>query len=280
MKVIRKIAEMQSMSKSLQKSGKTIGFVPTMGFLHEGHLSLIREARRKADTVVVSIFINPTQFAPGEDLDKYPRDFQRDENLCHDEGVDIIFYPDAREMYSSSFKTFVVTNELSTKLCGISRPTHFRGVATIVAKLFNIVKPDFAVFGQKDAQQSLIIRKMVADLNFETEIIVAPIIREKDGLAMSSRNKFLSPAQRKDALIIFNSLKMAEKMISGGEQVANIIKQAIHDNFHKVASAKIDYISIVDFEKLNAVETITGNTLIAIAAYFGETRLIDNIIIK
>lgn len=279
MKVINDIPAMQSLIKNLHKENKIIGLVPTMGYLHEGHLSLVRIAKKKSDIVVVSIFVNPTQFAPGEDYEKYPRDMQKDGNLCKKEEVDIIFYPDSNKMYLSDHKTFVFTDQLSGKLCGISRPIHFRGVTTIVAKLFNIVQPDIAVFGQKDAQQNLIIRKMVADLNYNIKILTGPVVREDDGLAMSSRNQYLSPSQRQDALVIYKSLQKAKQMIENGEINASVIKDNIYQEFNSVSAAKLDYVAIVDYGNLEELHKIQDNTLIAIAAYFGKTRLIDNIII-
>ncbi|MFC2088625.1 pantoate--beta-alanine ligase [Calditrichota bacterium] len=280
MKVIDKISTMQDTAKSLHRRGKSIGLIPTMGYLHEGHLSLIRIAKKKADIAIVSIFVNPTQFAPNEDYEKYPRDLQKDERLCEQEGVDIIFYPHSGDMYPPDHKTFVLTEDLSNKLCGISRPIHFRGVTTVVAKLFNIVQPDIAVFGQKDAQQNLIIRKMVADLNFDIKIIKAPIIREFDGLAMSSRNRYLSPTQRQDALVIYNSLQKAKQLTDAGEINVSRIKEKIYTEFSSISSAKIDYVAVVDYQNLIDLDIIKDNTLIAIAAYFGKTRLIDNIIIN
>lgn len=280
MKVIKDIGEMQKFSDSLKKDGRKIGFVPTMGFLHDGHLSLINESKRNSDITIVSIYINPTQFSPNEDFDKYPRDFEHDEKMCKDSGVDVIFYPDEKRMYSNKHKTFVVTDELSNRLCGISRPEHFRGVTTIVAKLFNIVKPDVAIFGQKDAQQSIIIKRMVEDLNIDIDIIIAPIVREAEGLAMSSRNKYLSPKNRKDASIIHSSLLKANELVLNGEKQSKVILNLINNHLVNVSDLKVEYISIVDMNNLDPIENIGKNTLIAIAVYFGSTRLIDNIIIN
>jgi pantoate--beta-alanine ligase len=280
MKVIKDIREMQRFSDSLRKEEKKIGFVPTMGFLHDGHLSLINESKRNSDITIVSIYVNPTQFSPNEDFDKYPRDFERDEKMCKDSGVDVIFYPVEKIMYSDKHKTFVVTDELSNKLCGVSRPEHFRGVTTIIAKLFNIVKPDVAIFGQKDAQQSIIIQRMVEDLNIDIDIIIAPIFREADGLAMSSRNKYLSAKQRKDAAIINTALIKVNELIQNGEKQSKVISNLINSHLATVSDLKIDYVSIVDMNDLEPVKKIDKNTLIAIAVYFGSTRLIDNIIIN
>ena len=280
MKVIKDIREMQKFSDSLKKEGRKIGFVPTMGFLHDGHLSLIDESKKNSDITVVSIYVNPTQFSPDEDFDKYPRDFERDENLCKGAGVDVIFYPDEKIMYSDKHKTFIVTEELSNKLCGVSRPEHFRGVTTIVAKLFNIVKPDIAIIGQKDAQQSIIIKRMVEDLNIDIDIFIAPIVRETDGLAMSSRNKYLSLKHRKHAAIIHTALVKANELIKKGEKQSKAIFESIYNHLLSVPDLKIDYVSIVDMNNLEPIEKVGKNTLIAIAVYFDSTRLIDNIIIN
>jgi pantoate--beta-alanine ligase len=279
MRVIKSISEMQRVSNEYRHQGREIAFVPTMGYLHEGHLSLIRIAREKAEIVVVSIFINPTQFGPGEDLERYPQDFARDEKLCAQENVDIVFYPDKTEMYSDTFKTYVISVDLSEKLCGISRPAHFRGVTTIVTKLFNIIQPDFAVFGQKDAQQALIIRRMSMDLNFNIKIIIAPIIREPDGLAMSSRNKYLNREERKEAAALSKSLKLAKSMINQGEHKADAIKSEMYNMLAGYKKVQLEYLEIVDYDTLNPVEIVNNNVLIAIAANIGNTRLIDNVLI-
>ena len=278
MKVIESIPQMRTWCE--QNSAKKIALVPTMGFLHEGHLSLIRIARQQAEIVVVSIFINPTQFAQGEDLDTYPRDFTRDKKLCELESVDLIFTPSNQEMYPTNHKTYVITEELSGILCGESRPSHFRGVTTVVAKLFNIIQPNIAIFGQKDAQQAVILKRMVQDLNFNLEIQIAPIIRENDGLAMSSRNKYLSPVQRKEAAILQKSLQLARSEFKHGnldfEQTKNKMIHMIQDN----SSALIDYISFTDASSLASVQDDTRSILVALAVYFGQTRLIDNIILN
>jgi pantoate--beta-alanine ligase len=227
MKIITKITDMQEQADRLRRQGKKIGLVPTMGYLHEGHLSLVREAQKHSDLVVMSIFVNPTQFGPNEDLEDYPRDFDWDAELARTAGCDIIFYPDVSEIYPGNYLTSVIVEKITKVLCGVSRPTHFRGVTTIVAKLFNIVKPHIAVFGQKDAQQAIVIKKMVVDLNYDIEIIVAPIIREADGLAMSSRNTYLTLGQRKQAAVLYQSLMAAGKMIEAGERDARIIKNQV-----------------------------------------------------
>jgi len=279
MKVINSISEMQNVSNELRLKGRSLSFVPTMGFLHAGHLSLMRLAREKADVLIVSIFVNPTQFEPGEDFDRYPRDIEQDEQLCEQELVDILFYPEKDLMYPDDFKTFILTENLSNLLCGVTRPVHFRGVTTIVAKLFNIVKPHFAVFGQKDAQQALILRRMVIDLNFDIELIIAPIIREPDGLAMSSRNQYLNEDERQDALVLNQALNIAEKMIASGEKNSKTIKAEMMRMIHFAPLVNLDYLEIVDYNSLEPVDRIGENTLIAIAARIGSTRLIDNIIV-
>ncbi len=279
MKVIDSIPAMQAFSRQLHREGKTIGFVPTMGYLHQGHLSLMRIAREKTDVVVASIFVNPTQFGPNEDFDKYPRDFDRDERLCREAGVDVVFYPTTADMYLDAHRTYVVTDELSGKLCGMSRPIHFRGVTTVVTKLFNIVQPDVAVFGQKDAQQSMILRRMVKDLNFGIEIIVAPIVREADGLAMSSRNRYLSSDDRGQATVLNRALRRAAELIQSGEHDAGKILTEMNILIATAPNARIDYIEIVNFDTLEPVKVISGNTLIALAVYFNATRLLDNIIV-
>ena len=277
MKIIHSVADMQAEAEALRRSGQTIGFVPTMGYLHEGHLSLLRIARKRADVTVMSIFVNPTQFGPNEDLERYPRDFERDERLAREEGCDILFYPSAEEMYPYPYRTYVVVEEITHVLCGKSRPTHFRGVTTIVAKLFNIVKPHFAVFGQKDAQQVIVIKQMARDLNFNLDILTGPIVREPDGLAMSSRNVYLSADERKDALKLYKSLTEAKRLIEAGERDALKIKNAIERILSQGKSVRTDYIEIVDTTNLKPVEKIQGDVLIALAVFVGKTRLIDNI---
>jgi pantoate--beta-alanine ligase len=281
MKVIKSISEMKHWSDAQRANGLRIGFVPTMGFLHEGHLSLMRIAKENSDVVVASIFVNPTQFAPGEDFDRYPRDFDRDSVLCEKEGIAVIFFPSGEDMYPENHCTYIITDQLSQVLCGKSRPSHFKGVTTIVCKLFNIVKPHIAVFGQKDAQQAIILKRMVDDLNMDVEMIIAPIVREPDGLAMSSRNKYLSEKERREAIVLFRSLKMAEDEF-GRNKIKNKIKiknkmiKMIEDN----SSGRIDYVEIVDGETLAEPTQKSKRILIALAVYFDQTRLIDNIIVE
>jgi pantoate--beta-alanine ligase len=280
MEIVRITETMQRLAEEIRNGGQRIGLVPTMGFLHEGHLSLIRTLRPQSDVLVVSIFVNPTQFGPGEDLNKYPRDIDRDEQLCRKENVDIIFYPNSGEMYPEPYLTYINVDVLTDTMCGKSRPGHFRGVATVVSKLFNIIKPHTAIFGQKDYQQSLVIRQMVRDLNFDINIITAPIVREHDGLALSSRNKYLDREERKNAPLIYKSLQEAQKMVKDGITSPSIISRQIEHVLRKIPYIKIDYIAIVNRQNLKPVEQIDGNTLIALAVYVGKTRLIDNILIE
>jgi pantoate--beta-alanine ligase len=279
MKTITSIKEMQHLSNQLRLEGKRIGLVPTMGFLHEGHLSLVREIKKQCDVTAMSIFVNPTQFGPNEDFQDYPRDFERDKKLAEQVGCDIIFCPSAEELYSGNYLTYVAVEKISSILCGVSRPIHFRGVTTIVVKLFNIVKPQVAIFGQKDAQQVIIIKKMVSDLNFDIEIIVAPIVRESDGLAKSSRNTYLSPDMRQQATVLYQSLKAAEQKILAGETKADEIVALIKNKIIEKPDAQIDYVEIVDPETLEFQFDIQSSVLIALAVNFGKTRLIDNIIV-
>jgi pantoate--beta-alanine ligase len=280
MKIIKTVKEMQAEAERLRNEGKTIGFVPTMGYLHDGHLSLMRIAKSHADIVVISIFVNPTQFGPEEDLDKYPRDYKRDEQLAKQEGVNIIFYPSEKEMYPMDYLTYVSVEKITETLCGASRLGHFRGVTTVCTKLFHAVKPHFAVFGQKDAQQAAVIRRMIKDLDFDMEIIVGPIVREKDGLAMSSRNVYLTPPERRDALSLHQSLKMAEDMIKKGEKNAETLIQTMRELIESKKHTRIDYISIVHPEILKPLQNIADRALIALAVFVGNTRLIDNIMIE
>lgn len=278
MKVIKTIFEMRRWS--MANLTRSIGLVPTMGYLHEGHLSLIRVAKKQADLVVLSIYINPTQFAPGEDLDLYPRDFAADEQLCLAEGVDAVFYPPNEAMYLPDHKTYVITEDLAQRLCGSSRPTHFRGVTTIVAKLFNIIQPTVAVFGQKDAQQALIIRRIVQDLNFDVRVEVAPIVRETDGLALSSRNRYLTEQQRREAPVLQRSLQLAHEEYSRGNTDFGQIRKRMLELIREASSAKVDYIEFTDADTLTEADPTTKKILVALAAYFGQTRLIDNIILE
>lgn len=279
MQIITSIKEMQAEAERLRLQGRRIGFVPTMGYLHEGHLSLVRTARQHADVVVMSIFVNPTQFGPTEDYKEYPRDFDRDVALATSAGCHIIFNPAVSDIYPENYLTYVEVEKITGVLCGRSRPTHFRGVTTIVAKLFHIVKPHVAVFGQKDAQQALVIQRMVQDLNFDIKIIVAPIVREKDGLAMSSRNIYLTPEQRLQAVALYEALMMARALIEKGERNAQIIKDHIRRHIERLAAATIDYIEIVDTTHLLPLTTLKGEVLIALAVKIGKPRLIDNIIL-
>jgi len=277
--IIKTVKEAQEFSRRQRRSGRKVAFVPTMGFLHEGHMSLVDRARQLADCVVVSIFVNPTQFGPNEDLSAYPRDFDRDRGLCEARGADAIFYPDTSEMYFPDASTFVVEESLTGTLCGKSRPVHFRGVATVVAKLFNAAQPDFAVFGQKDAQQVLVIKKMARDLCFPVEIVVCPIVREPDGLALSSRNKYLSPSDRRDALAISRSLRAAAAAIEAGERDAAKVRAGIVAEL-EAAGGGVDYVEAVDARDLKPLETLSRPLLVAVAAKFGPARLIDNLLME
>jgi len=277
MKIIKKIAEMQKIANDLRQQGKSIGFVPTMGYLHEGHLSLMKCARKENDVVVISIFVNPTQFVPGEDYERYPRDEEGDIKKAKEVGVDIVFIPDVKDMYPDGYSTYVEEKVLSAGLCGARRPGHFKGVTTIVAKLFNIVKPHRAYFGKKDYQQLRVIERMARDLNVDIEIIGCNIVREPDGLAMSSRNVYLSQEERKSALCLYKSLLLAQNMIKKGEKKPAIIKKAMEEFILKHPHVKkIDYIEIVDRYTLQPVDKLTGNELIALAVFVGPARLIDN----
>lgn len=271
---------MRTWSALQRRNNRKISLVPTMGYLHEGHLSLIREARKRTDCIVVSIYVNPTQFAAGEDLGHYPRDFSRDERRCEHEGVEAVFYPSDDDMYQPDHTTYVLSGEMGRKLCGRSRPIHFRGVITIVAKLFNIIQPHIAVFGQKDAQQSIILKKMVQDLNFDIEMIIAPIVREEDGLAMSSRNKYLSETERRQAAALYQSLQMAEDEYKNGNNDLNDICRKIQQLIEQKSSGKIDYVECVNTADLGTADPQTSDVLLALAVFFGNTRLIDNTVLK
>jgi pantoate--beta-alanine ligase len=271
---------MQAYSDQQGRQGETIAFVPTMGFLHEGHLSLVREGRKRGDSLVVSIFVNPTQFGPEEDLETYPRDFQRDLELIQKEGADVVFAPSEKELYPQGFQTYVNLEKLPNHLCGISRPLFFRGVTTVVTKLFNIVKPHIAVFGQKDFQQLVIIRQMVRDLNLDIEIIAGPTVREQDGLAMSSRNSYLTPEQRVNALCLYKALQKAQALLASGTNNANHIIQTATDLILSHPETAFDYVAICDLETLEDIKTIDKPALMALAVKVGSTRLIDNIILR
>ena len=278
MKIIGSVKELREAVKAEKRAGKSVGFVPTMGFLHDGHLSLVRAAKSDNELVVASIFVNPTQFGENEDLDAYPSDLEGDQTKLESEGVDILFYPTVDEMYPEGYSTYVnVEGDMTGILCGTSRPGHFKGVATVVTKLFNMVAPDKAYFGQKDAQQVAVIERMVRDLNMDLEIVPCPIHREADGLAMSSRNTYLSESERKDALVLSASLFEAkDKILAGEKKSANIIA-GIVDKISSVDYAIIDYVEIVDALTLNRIETIEGDILIALAVKVGKPRLIDNL---
>lgn len=280
MKVIKKILQMQNVADEARCAGRKVGFVPTMGYLHEGHLSLIRQARQLSDLVVVSIFVNPTQFGPHEDYQNYPRDLSRDAELSRQAGCDILFLPSVEEMYPEGYCSYVDVENLTRVLCGASRPGHFRGVATVVTKLFNIVQPHLAVFGQKDAQQAFVIRRMVKDLNQTLEIVVAPTIREPDGLAMSSRNEYLTPQERADARALYQALTWAQEQIDSGQRHIEYLVQGMTNMIQDKKTAEIDYVSIVDTEKLQPLKRLKGEMLIALAVKFGRARLIDNLLIK
>lgn len=280
MEITGSIKRVREQVREWRKAGLTVGLVPTMGYLHEGHKSLIDKAVEQNDKVVVSVFVNPMQFGPTEDLESYPRDMDRDAALCEKAGASLIFHPELEEMYDDNFSSFVDMNTLTGGLCGKTRPIHFRGVCTVVAKLFNIVTPDRAYFGQKDAQQLAVIRHMVNDLSFGIEIVGCPIIREEDGLAKSSRNTYLSEDERKAALVLSRSLKEGRKLVEDGEKDAAKVKKTITDIIEKEALAKIDYVEVVDWNTLEPVEKIDGPVLTAIAVYIGKTRLIDNFIVE
>ena len=280
MRITRNIKQMFKLSQQARLKGKTIGFVPTMGSLHEGHLSLIRQARRENDVVAVSIFVNPTQFHPAEDFKRYPRDLRSDTRLCMKEGVDVIFYPHAKDMYPDDYKTYVIVEELSDVLCGRFRAGHFKGVATVVTKLFNIVSPDIAYFGQKDAQQAIIIKKMVCDLNIPVKIKVMPTVRQTDRLAMSSRNAYLKADERKEATVLYQALNLARDLIRQGNRNSLDIIRKMKQLINKKKNISVQYVSIVDLEDLKPVARIKNKVLIALAVWMGKIRLIDNIIIE
>lgn len=275
MKIVSTIEEVRAQVKEWKKEGQSIGFVPTMGYLHEGHMSLI-DAAGENDKVVVSIFVNPMQFGPTEDLASYPRDLEHDAKLCEEHGVDLIFHPTPEEMYGDQFYSYVDMDVLTKELCGLSRPVHFRGVCTVVTKLFNIVTPDRAYFGQKDAQQLAVIKRMVKDLNMPLTITGCPIIREEDGLAKSSRNTYLLPEERKAALVLSRSIFLGKEMVEKGERDCKKILAAMTAEIEKEPLAKIDYVKIVDLDTMQQVEKIDRGILAAIAVYIGKTRLIDN----
>lgn len=279
-KIVHTVKEVRDQVKQWRMQGLTIGFVPTMGYLHEGHQSLIKKAVEENDKVVVSVFVNPMQFAPNEDLESYPRDLDADARLCEQTGADLIFNPEPEEMYTDGFCSFVDMNGPTAELCGKSRPIHFRGVCTVVSKLFNIVTPDKAYFGQKDAQQLAVIKRMVIDLNIPVEIVGCPIIREADGLAKSSRNTYLNAEERKAALILSKTIFMGQQLVKDGLTDAKKLVELMKKNIETEPLAKIDYVEAVDFNDISIKDTISDNTLVAMAVYIGKTRLIDNFIVQ
>jgi len=277
MRLVQDISEMKELALKARSSNKTVGFVPTMGYLHEGHLSLVRIAREKCGLLVVSIFVNPTQFVEGEDYDSYPRDMDLDMRLLDEESVDIAFLPGSEEMYPEDHSTSVEVEGLTSVLCGVSRPGHFRGVTTVVAKLFNIVKPHLAVFGEKDYQQAVVIKRMVRDLNMDTDIVMGPTVREEDGLALSSRNLYLNEEERNDASVLYESLLEGRRMVASGAADASEVKSVVTKMIEGKDTARLDYVSVVHPEKLVELQRIEDEAVIAVAATFGKARLIDNI---
>ncbi|MBP6343734.1 MAG: pantoate--beta-alanine ligase [Candidatus Omnitrophica bacterium] len=280
MRMVTNVKSLRRLIADARKSKKTVGFVPTMGFLHEGHASLMRQSVKENDVTVLSIFVNPKQFGPKEDLKNYPRDIKKDEKLVKKENIDIIFYPSVDEIYPSGYLTNIEVSGLSDKLCGESRPGHFRGVATVVLKLLNMVAPDVMYLGQKDAQQAFIIRRMVADLNVPVKVAVMPTVREEDGLAMSSRNTYLSPEERTQAAVLYEALSQGRLNIKAGERSASKLVQVIRRKIEKQTSGIVDYIQCVDTQNLLPVSKIAGEVLIALAVKFGRARLIDNVIVN
>lgn len=280
MMIARTISDVCRAVKAWRKEGLTIGLVPTMGYLHEGHASLVKAAKASCDRVVVSVFVNPTQFGPNEDLESYPRDFEHDCTLLEGLGTDLVFHPDPAELYFPDAATWVEVPALAKNLCAKTRPTHFRGVCTVVSKLFHIAAPDKAFFGQKDAQQLAVIRRMVRDLNFDLEIVGCPIVREADGLAKSSRNTYLNPKERQAALILNRSLKKGEALIEAGETDTGRLLAVIKESISTEPLATLDYAEAVDADSMKPVATVEGNVLFAIAVYIGKTRLIDNFVVS
>ncbi len=280
MKVVTGIDQMQMIAEKARCAGKKVGFVPTMGCLHEGHLNLVRRARQLSQLVVVSIFVNPTQFGPQEDYKSYPGDLTRDTRLSQQAGCDILFVPSVEEMYPKGYCSYIEVKGLTQVLCGASRPGHFRGVTTVVTMLFNIVKPHLAVFGQKDAQQAIVIRRMIRDLKQNLEIVIVPTVREHDGLAMSSRNEYLTPQARAEAPVLFRALEWAGSQIGAGERSAKNLIQGITRMIEAGERAEIDYVSVVDAAQLRSLEQLEGDVLIALAVTFGRARLIDNLLTR
>ena len=280
MQIINHIPDMQRWSETQRLAGKKIACVPTMGFLHEGHLSLVREGKKRGDVVVVTIFVNPMQFNQASDFDKYPRNVEQDQRMLEEVGTDVLFYPNASEMYPENFQTAVEVDKVSKPLCGVFRPGHFRGVTTVVAKLFNIVKPHFALFGEKDFQQCVVIQQMVRDLNFDLEIIPMPTIREADGIAMSSRNARLSESERQTSLCISRALKQAQEMVTGGERNSDSILQMVQNTLGQQGGVRVEYASLCNPVTLEETAQVSGPTLLAVAAWVGDVRLIDNRVLK
>jgi pantoate--beta-alanine ligase len=280
MRIIELISEMQYWSEAERRDGRRIVLVPTMGFLHDAHLSLARDGKKRGDRVVVSIFVNPAQFSPNEDFAAYPRDFERDRGLLESEHADVLFYPSVREIYPEGYQTHVDVDNLSALLCGAHRPGHFQGVATVVAKLFNIVRPHVAIFGEKDYQQLQLVRRLVRDLNFDIEIIGHPIVREADGLAMSSRNIYLSPEERQASLCLSRALVRAACIVRRGETKGRVITEAVRAGIEKEPLARVEYVTLCDSATLEPVEEIQESALLALAVRIGKTRLIDNQILK
>ncbi len=280
MQIISHITDMQRWSEARRLEGKTIALVPTMGFLHEGHLSLVREGKKRGDVVIVSIFVNPIQFNQQADFATYPRNLEQDQHMLGEAGTDVLFYPEAGEMYPQGFQTAVEVDKVSQPLCGAFRPGHFRGVATVVTKLFNITKPRVALFGEKDFQQCVVIKRMVKDLNFDLEVLAMPTIREPNGLAMSSRNARLSPTERKTSLCLSRALSRAQELVKGGERHASTILQVVQETIAREGGIRIEYVSLCHPETLERVTAVSGPTLLALAAWVGDVRLIDNRIIE
>lgn len=280
MELLKTISETRQFVASQKEEKRSIGLVPTMGYLHQGHLSLIHTAREQNDTVVVSIFVNPTQFGPQEDLDRYPRDLEKDCRLCTQAGVDAIFMPTANEMYPGRFLTWVQVQELTEVLCGASRPGHFRGVTTVVNKLFNIIQPDRAYFGLKDFQQAVVIKQMVQDLNIPVKIVAVPTVREADGLATSSRNEYLTPQERARATVLYRSLQIGRQLIEAGERNVHSVREAMVKEIERQPNTRIDYIAICDPSTLVPVDQIKNQVLLALAVWIGNTRLIDNVLVE
>lgn len=280
LRVVQTVSEMQKIADEMRNDGIRIGLVPTMGCFHQGHLSLIRQIRRVSDRTVVSIFVNPIQFSPEEDYSAYPQDLGRDVSLVEKLGAELVFAPSEEEIYPEGYSTYIEVEKLTNQLCGLSRPGHFRGVTTVVCKLFLAVKPHVAVFGQKDAQQAIVIRKMVCDMNLDVEIMLSPIVRETDGLAMSSRNTYLSPEERLEAPVLFQSLQEAQMLVEQGERRTWVVVEAMRRRISQKSLAQIEYVAAVNNENLKPLEKLSGKVLLALAVRFGKARLIDNLVVQ